>query len=129
MSCLDTSDKIILEVVDIVLSKLDFVNKEEFYSILKEKYKLDKTNLSENLDTFQLALKEIYGIKHLRVERSLIRVLHERALNGYYELSDEITVFLLMVKVFSTDVNTELEKSKEKLRLSHFYEKVNDAKR
>ena len=113
MSCLDTSDKIILDVVDIVSSKLDFVNKEEFYSILKEKYKLDKTNLSENLYTFHLALKEIYGIKHLSVERSLIRVLHERELNGYHELSDEITVFLLIVKVFSTDVNADLENRKK----------------
>lgn len=111
-----------MECIDIALDRLDFVDKASFYVVLSTKYNFSFDNISNNLKTFHQALIETYGIKHYAIDRAIIKTLHERTINGYYKLTDEVEVFVQFVKTFVEESDAIVRQVREYLeseRIGH----------
>jgi signal transduction histidine kinase len=103
-------NRIVFECLDAALSSFNFGEKNVFYDYLKRQYGLDDNSFAANFQTIHEALRAEYGLKHYRIEREMVRILHERAKKGIYERSVEISAFSCMVTVFMNESKEDLEK-------------------
>ena len=100
--------------IDKALSSFDYVDKEVFYQTLEAQYRLKPVEIPENYETFHLALRNIYGLRHHAIEREIVKVLHERSERGTYEEVDEIPAFIIIVESYFKEISETIEKSKVK---------------
>ena len=100
--------RIISECVDEALSVSGLIDKETFYSFLKQQHGLEREMIGCNFEVFHNVIKELLGSKHYRIEQLTIRVLHDRTKQGVYSKKDELIAFDKLVNIFIRDANESI---------------------
>jgi hypothetical protein len=79
------------------------VHKDYFYSLLREKYGTDITQIYERYEDVHKALKDIYGANHEAIERKFVDILQNRSLLRVYSKLPEILPFSERVRSLYED--------------------------
>ncbi len=116
---MSTVNEMVFQCVDEALTASN-LDKATFYDYLKHEYKFDFDRFADDFRIVHKALEAVFGRNHYRIEREMIRILNERANQGVYERSKEITAFGSMVNVFIEETQKNLERQKSIHRLSEY---------
>ncbi len=104
----------IIHSIDVALSNT-IVDKSHFYEILETKYGKTRRHIGDDYGVFHRALVETYGIGHFRIEREIVRVLHDLTRIGLCRLTDEIPAFITIVESNIDESNRGVEEGKRQL--------------
>jgi signal transduction histidine kinase len=115
-----TINKIVYECVDEALSSFESVDKQTFYSYLRQAYEVDSFSFADRFEAVHEALKVIYGINHYKIERIIIRTLNSRAKEGVYQRSDEVAAFGCVVNVFMKETEENINRNRRITQLSDY---------
>jgi len=110
---LSETESIIFDCVDSTLSQLGFVNKLGLYTCLEKGYGIKPQEIGKNFELFHDLIKQFYGVNHYKIERLMIRVLHEGAKQDNHVRGSEIQAFSLITTVFTKDIKENMERNKE----------------
>ncbi|MDQ1280383.1 MAG: Histidine kinase protein, partial [Thermoproteota archaeon] len=83
----------IFESVNLALSFFNYVDKKEFYRILKTQYNMRPEDVAGCYPLFHKALVDVYGVNHATIEREILRLLHERTRTDEYSTRNELSTF------------------------------------
>lgn len=111
---MDEVCSIISECVDAALSASNIIDKDTFYSFLKQQHAIEKENIGEQFEAFHKILKEILGSKHYRIEQLTVRTLHERTKQGIYSKNAELIAFDRIVNIFIKDAEESISIARKK---------------
>lgn len=101
-------DRIISECVDTALSASNIIDKETFYTFIKQQHAIEKENIGGQFEVFHKILKELLGAKHYRIEQLTVRTLHERTKRGIYSKNHELIAFDRLVSIFIKDAEESI---------------------
>ncbi len=113
---MDRAKQAIIDSIDIALNAVP--NKDQFYKSLKEKYRLNLQEIPTNYDVFYEALVEVYGVEHFKLERNIVRALHNLVKMQVYTTTEEIPAVNTIVNNHIEESNYLIEKGRQCLEKS-----------
>jgi len=113
---LDKAKQAILTSVDRALSSFDFVDKEQLYSIFWRDYGLQREDIGEQYDEFHKLLIDLYGVRHFRIERQIVKELHQSSKTGEFVEVNEIPAFASLIESYFKETDQAVKENKTKMQ-------------
>jgi len=115
-----SANQIIYECLDAALSSFESIDKETFYKLLREKYKVDFNKFADQFEAVHEGLKDCFGINHFKIERVTIQILNQGARTGKYDRYTEVGAFGRMVNVFMAETENNIKCNKALAMMSSY---------
>jgi hypothetical protein len=93
-------NKLIFDSVDAALSKIESIDKSDFYKILKNNYNIEQQEIGSKFD----------DIEHYKIDRLIVRCLHEHGKNNRNDRTAEISAFNQITQVFASEITQNIKK-------------------
>ncbi len=108
---MEETASIIYQCADEALSRVNFVNKSIVYQSLNNLHGIKPTEIGEHFHIFHETIKQLYGDKHIEIDRLITQILHEKAKkNGNLQHRHEIAAFIDITNVFGEELKHRINK-------------------
>jgi signal transduction histidine kinase len=122
----EDSATIIADCINLALSQVDFVDKDALLACLEKTYEIKIQDIGDNFEAFHELIKKLYGVRHHKIERVLIQALRDQTIRGKYGHSIEVDAFVRMTRVFSRDIEQNVEIRQELLDSRQYAKNLED---
>lgn len=107
-----SANEIVYECVDTALSSFESIDKQTFYQLLRDKYKVSFDRFADEFESIHEALRDCFGVNHYKIERAIIQILNEGAKTGKFDRYTEVQAFGRIVNVFMVETEKNIKRNK-----------------